>query len=370
MRQTISTLTIIALLLLGGCATQNTDVRSAAKPLVFGVVAPLTGTNAFYGTFTKAGAELAIEEINKAGGVDGRNVQVIFEDTASDKAKATSSAKKLVEVDGADALFAMLTPMAGAVAPVAEESGVPLIYWSPSTSFSVGKKYVFQDYFDAAGTCEMLMRQAVESGMVKVALFGVQAEVSQLCKQGAERVGVVSAYETYNTGDSDFKTQFTKIGQGKPEAIILSTFAPDCKNAFKQVRELGIDSTLLLPYADTACGTKENTEANLDLLKDAYGAGWDVDENSIDPAFLAFKEKINSRGGTTQMAGSVIIYDSIKTMAQAYSGCSDAKCATDNLRAMHGFPGITGPISYDGRQTVARGLMLTKLEDGKWKKVK
>ena len=253
---------------------------------------------------------------------------------------------------------------------MAEESGVPLVYWSPSTSFSVGKKYVFQDYFDAAGTCELLMRQALESGQTKVAIFGVQAEVSQLCKQGAERIAAVSTYETYNTGDSDFKTQFTKIGQDKPDAIILSTFAPDCKNAFKQVRELGIESTLLLPYADTACGTKENTETNLDLLKGAYGAGWDVDEDSTDPLFLDFKSKINSRGGTTQMAGSVIIYDSIKTMAKAYSGCEDAKCAADNLREMHAFPGITGPISYDGRQTVGRGLMMTKLEDGKWNKVK
>ena len=115
MKPTKLTITIcmLALLLLGGCSnTQTSESSQTAKPLVFGVVLPLTGTNAFYGAFTKAGAKLAVEEINKAGGVDGRVVKAIYED-APDKTAATTAAKKLIELDGADALFAMLTPMAG-----------------------------------------------------------------------------------------------------------------------------------------------------------------------------------------------------------------------------------------------------------------
>jgi len=139
---------IIALIVMSGCSTQNSQNLSNNQPLTFGAVLPLSGTNAFYGNFAKAGISLAIEDINNAGGVDGRMLKVIYED-GSDKASATTAAKKLVEIDNVDALFAMLTPTAAATVPVAEESKTPLIYWSPSTSFSTGKQFVFQDYFDA-----------------------------------------------------------------------------------------------------------------------------------------------------------------------------------------------------------------------------
>lgn len=364
---TITVFTLV-LLIISGCATQIQQNKSNTSPLTFGAILPLSGTNAFYGNFAKAGISLAIEDLNNAGGVDGRMIKVIYED-GPDKASATTAAKKLVEIDNVDALFAMLTPTAAATVPIAEESKTPLIYWSPSTSFSAGKQFVFQDYFDAAGTCKLLMQQAKTLGQTKIAIFGVNAEVTQLCKQGAESIAPPNSYELYNVGESDFRTQFTKIKENGAEGIILSVFAPDCNNAYKQIRELDIKPQLFLPFSSTACGSKENTKSNLDILSTAYASDWDIDEDSQEPAIATMRQRLNENGGTTQLAGSIITYDSIKTMANAYAGCADKECASEKLRSTHGFAGTTGPISYDGKQIVTRGLMLTKYENGKWNKV-
>jgi len=214
------------------------------------------------------------------------------------------------------------------------------------------------------------MQQAKTLGQTKIAIFGVNAEVTQLCKQGAESIASLNSYELYNVGESDFRTQFTKIKESGAEGIILSVFAPDCNNAYKQIRELDIKAQLYLPFSSTACGSKENTKSNLDILSTAYASDWDIDEDSTEPTFLAIKNRLEARGGTTQVAGSIITYDSIKSMAAAYSGCKDKTCAANQLRDLKNFQGVTGPIGYDGRQTVARGLMLMKLENNKWVKIK
>ncbi len=338
------------------------------KPFKLGAPLPLTGSNAFYGDFTKYGIELAVEDINKAGGINGRTVQVIYEDTAGDKTKATTAAQKLIHIDGVDALITSTTPMSGAISPVAEENRIPLIYASATNSFTINKTYVFKDYTDAAGICELLMKQVKKDGHEKVAVFGTDAEFTQLCKKGAEKVGKLNSFEVYPGGETDFKTQFAKIKNAENTALILSVFAGDCPHAYKQIRELGLKAKLYTAFQSFACGSADNTKANADLLEGAYGADVALDEESDDPDFLAFKKRLDERGWTTQIRGSAIMYDSTMEFAKAFQDCQDALCVANNLRALQ-MNGISGHISYGGDQIVEREIMLVKYENGKWRKV-
>ena len=184
----IGALAVLALLVVAGCATEQPAAQKALAPYKFGAVLSLTGTNAFYGEFGKYGIDLAIEDLNNAGGINGRSVQVIYEDSAGDKGKAATATQKLIGVDAVDALFTITTPMGGAIAPIAEENKIPFIYASATNSFAEGKTYVFKDYPDASDQCELLMRQAMKDH-TKIALFGTNAEFTQLCRKGAERAG-------------------------------------------------------------------------------------------------------------------------------------------------------------------------------------
>lgn len=360
--KTSLTFIITALLLLAACA-QTQEV----KPYKFGAVLGLTGPQAFYGEFGRAGMELAVEDLNKAGGINGRPVQIIYEDTASDKSKATTAAQKLVNVDNVDALLGVTTPIGGAVAPVAEESKTPFIYGSATNSFAINKTYVFKDYPDASDECELLMKEAVKKHE-KVALFGTNAEFTQLCKQGAERVGKLEIFETYAPGETDFKTQFTKIKNSGSTAMILLAFSNDCKLAYKQLTELGVANQLYLPFQAFGCGSHEVTKEFGHMMTNAMGAEITLEEDSQDPAFAAFRKRLEERGWTAEIRGSAITYDSVMEMAKAFEGCGDDKeCVVRNLRNLN-YNGISGRISYGGDTIVERDFMLTTFENGKWVK--
>ncbi len=358
------TLTILALLLLAACSTTK-----SAEPYKFGAVLPLTGPTAFYGDFGKAGMELAVEDLNNAGGINGKPVQVIYEDSAGDKARAATGAQKLIDVDSVDALFTITTAMSGVVAPVAEANKVPLIYGSATNSFAINKTYVFKDYPDASDECALLMKQALKDGHKKIAMFGSDSEFTQLCKQGLERIGSVSAFEKYNPGETDFRTHFTKIKNSGSTALVLLTVTNDCPNAYKQIRELGIKVQLYLPFQAFGCGTDENTKAFSDLMTNAYGAEIALEEDSADPAFVALKKRLEEKGWTSQIRGSAVMYDSIMEMAKAYEGCQDNLCVTNNLRALNNYKGVSGMVSYNGDQIVEREIMLVKFTNGKWRKI-
>jgi branched-chain amino acid transport system substrate-binding protein len=351
-------LTILALLL-AACVQVEEE-----KPYKFGAVLSLTGPQAFYGEFAKGGIELAVEDLNKAGGINGRPVQIIYEDTASDKTKAVTAAQKLIDIDAVDALFSITTPVSGVVAPVAEAGKTPLIYGSATNSFAINKSYVFKDYPDASDECELLMKEAMKKHE-KIAMFGTNAEFTQLCKQGAERVGKLEIYETYAPGETDFKTQLTKIQNSGSTALILLAFSNDCKVGYKQLAELGLKQQLYLPFQAFGCGSPEVTKEYGHLMTNAIGAEITLDEDSTDPAFVDFKKRLEERGWTAQIRGSAIMYDGIMEMAKAYEGCDDKDCAARNLRNLK-YQGISGTVSYGGDTIVERDFVLTKFENGKW----
>lgn len=350
---------ILLALTLIACAEQ------ANEPYKFGAVLPLTGTNAFYGTYSKVGMELAVEDINSAGGINRRTVELIFEDSGGDKSKATTAAQKLIQIDGADALFTTTTSMAGAIAPIAEQNKIPFIYASTANSIAEGTKYVFKDNPNAFDLCKILMKEAVKTHK-NIALFGIQLEATELCKKGAEEISPLTVYETYSFGETDYKTQLIKIKDSESTALFILAFSSDCNNMYKQIRELGMNLQPYIASTAFACGDKTHLEANPDLLANAYGSELDFDENSPDAQ--AFKQQIDELGGTTQLIGSAISYDSIMEMAEAYNWCTDTICVTNNLRALHNYPGKSGTISYDEKQTVTRAITLLKYENGSWVK--
>ena len=341
--------------------------RPTSRPYIFGSVLPLTGTNAFYGEFSKTGIELAVQDINKAGGINERLVTIIFEDSAGDKSRATTAAKKLVDVDGVDALFTVTTPMAGSVAPVAEEARVPLIYASATNAFAINKTYVFKDYPDAADGCEILYRQARRDGHASITLFGTDAEFTHYCKKGANRVGALQTFEVYAPGETDYKTQYTKIKNAGSTALILSQFAPDCPNSFKQLRELDLHPQLYVAFQSFACGSAENTDKNQDLLANAFGVDVGIDE--ANPKVTAFLALLKNQGlSTNHLIGSAILYDDVQLAAAAFKGCLDSRCVADHIRTTQGFKGLTGTLSFNGKQTVDREIILTHQDKGAWRK--
>lgn len=356
-------LLIIWIVIISGCV-QEQKMRET-EPYKFGAALQLSGPQAFYGNLVKYGIELATEDINSAGGINGRPVVALFEDTASDRAQAAEAAQKLIQVNRIDALFTITPWVAGVVAPIAEENKVPYIYIGSVNVFALNKTYVFKDYPSPQDLCEILTKKALEEGHRKIALFGTNDEVTLFCREGAERLSDLDVFETYNYGDKDFRTQFTKIKDSGASALILYAQVADCPTTFKQIKELGISVQLLLPVQSFACGSADNTAANVDVLEGSYGSDIALDENRRDTAFVSFRKRLEEKGWLLNIRGSALAYDVVHEMAKAYSGCNNSLCAVNNIRSLQ-MQGLTGNISYNGTQIVKRQVMLTKFVNGTW----
>lgn len=365
----VATFFLMALMVvsaLASCApTSPVSNAPTPHPYKFAGIFQLTGSQAFYGSLARYGMELAIEDINKAGGINGRQVIGIYEDSAGDRAKATTAANKLISVDNVDALFTITPGMAGAVAPIAEGNRIPYIYIGSVNEFAINKTSVFKDYPSPQDLCEILMRKAISLGHQHIALFGPNDEVTNFCLAGAQRQGNVSIFETYPAGDKDYSSQFTKIKTNNPTAIIIYSLAGDCPNAFKAVKELGIKTQIFLPVQSFACGSADNSVNYADILQDSYGSDIALDESSTDPKFISFKKRLEERNWVVNLRGSALEYDIVNEMAKAYSGCQTRDCAILHLRTLK-MEGLTGNLTYQGGQIVTRDVMLTKFSDGNW----
>jgi len=356
---------VFVLAVLMGCSHQENETRvQQSEPYKFGAVLPLTGSNAFYGEFAKDGLGLAIEDINSAGGVNGKQVEMIYEDFGSDKTRVAPATQKLIDVDGVDALFTVTVMPTGIMAPLAEVAKVPFIYVNVVNTFAENKSFVFKDQLDGFEACKKLMRIAMEKHE-KIALFGTNAEFTLLCRKGAQEIGPLAAFETYDQGSTDFRTQFTKIKESASTAVFLTVYAADCSNAFKQMRELGVKAQVLTPFQSFGCGSQENSKEFPDVLEGAIGADVAVDEQSTDALFVSFKNKLEERNPASFLRGSAVMYDDVVTMAKAYEGCMDTSCVADNLRhlSMHG---VSGNVGYNGDQIIDREIMVTRFDGKNW----
>lgn len=363
---------LAAATLIEGCTQPSTsstssivlESNSTNLPYKFGGIFQLSGPQTPYGTLAKNGMELAIEDINNAGGINGRRVTGIYEDSGGDRAKAATAAQKLISIDGIDALFTITPGMAGVVSPIAEENKIPYIYIGSVNVFALNKTYVFKDYPSPQDLCEILAKKAISLGHTKIALIGPNDEVTQYCKEGAERISPLLSFETFLPGDVDIKTQLTKIQNSNPTALILYALAGDCGNALRQIKDLGLSVQLFLPVQSFACGNQENSNAFADQMKTAFGSDIALDETSTDPRLVSFMNRLEERGKVINLKGSALEYDILMEMAHAYSGCSDRECVINNLHTLH-VEGLTGNISYRD-QIVVRDVMLTTYAEGKW----
>ncbi len=357
------TLTILALLLLSACAQTETS-----EEVKFGASLQLTGPQVMYGELSRVGIDLAIEDINAEGGINGKTVRVIYEDNAGDKQKAVTNAQKLIEIDNVDALLTITPFTAGVIAPVAEDNKVPFIHVGSVNSHTINRTFVFKDYPDVGDICELLVEQALKDGHKKISFFGIDGESSQICRQRISKLIEISRFETYSAGETDYATQFTKIKNSESTALLLYAFVGDCANAYKYIRDLNLNTQLYLVIQSFTCGDTKNTQAHSDMLKNAYGADIALDKKS--PEFIEFKKRIDAHGGSPHLEGTALMYDITKEMAKAMQGCNDSICTSNNLRALNNYAGISGVISFNGNQVSHRDVMLTKYENGAWEKVK
>lgn len=228
-----------------------TPIR-AQEPIKIGMILAMTGPGAFYGQVMSRGAQLAVDQINKAGGIGGRRLQILIEDHKSGDADAgVTGARKLLDVDKVAVILTSYSAPTLAIQPLAVEKKVLLLNGGGVGSVLVGKAALYNTRMLSSQTAPFVVQWAVGRLKAKriATLFwndaagqGVNSAIKETCaKLGCQ----VVAEEPHDIGAKNYSPQLARIKATRPDVLALGSFGDDVGYILAQARAYGVTAPIL-----------------------------------------------------------------------------------------------------------------------------
>ncbi len=375
MKRTLFALFLITTLLIGiACERRgNATNGGGTGPILVGYYGDLSGRTSSFGQSTKNGVEMAADEINKAGGIIGRTVQIITEDDQGEPNKAATVVTKLINQDKVQALLGEVASSNSlAAAPKAQEAKVPMI--SPSSTnpavTQVGD-YIFRVCFIDPFQGEVMAKFSANNLKAKRAaiLYDFNSDYSRGLYQFFKKSfislgGQIVSEQSYTQGDRDFSGQLTAIRAVNPDVIYVPGYYGEVGVISNQTKQLGIKAPLLGGDGWDAPQLWQLGGASLNgnYISNHYS----VDDPS--PAIRKFVADYKARYNILPDALAALGYDSMKVLADAIKRAGTAESAKlrDAIAQTNGFPGVTGMISIDKDRNAVKPAVVLKLENSKF----
>ena len=345
----------------------------AGDKIKIGGLAPLTGPVSVYGIAADNGAQLAIKEVNANGGVLGKQIEYIVYDEKGEPVEATNAYNRLVNEDKVIALIGDVTSGPSiAVAQRAVLDNLPMI--TPTgTSADITKQgpNVFRACFIDDNQGSLMGTFVAENLKLKKA--AVLYDVSDPYAQGlndaftakCKDLGVeVVTTEICNAGDTDFKTQLTKILAAEPEVLYVPNYYNDNIMIVRQAKQIGLDVPFL--GGDGWDGILSENVIGADK-NDADGAYFTNHYAPDDPAekLQNFLTSYREEYGVEAISFSALGYDAAMMMVQAIekAGSTDSAAIVDALKNIE-YEGVTGDITFDENNNPIKTVSIILIKDG------
>jgi branched-chain amino acid transport system substrate-binding protein len=341
--------------------------------IVVGYYGDLSGRTSNFGQSTKNGVEMAADEINKAGGIDGRTIQILSEDDEGRPEKAATVVTKLIDQDR---VIALLGEVASgntlAAAPKAQAAKVPMI--SPSSTnpavTQVGD-YISRVCFIDPFQGDVMAKFAAHTLKAKTAavMLDFNSPYSRGLKEFFEASfkklgGEIVNEQSYTQGDRDYKGQLTAIRSKNPDVIYVPGYYGEVGVIAKQAKQLDIKAPLL-------GGDGWDSTQLWDLGGDALNGDYISNHYSVDdpsPAIQKFVADYKARHGNVPDALAALGYDAMKVLADSIkrAGTTEGPRLRDAINATKNFAGVTGVISIDEQRNAVKPAVVLKLQDRKY----
>ncbi len=351
---------LVALLVFAVVNFKNSqNQKSQGTPIKIGAVYVLSGDLAVYGKEYSNGLQLAAEEINNKGGINGRKVEIITEDDGADATKSVTAVNKLINVDKVDYIFTAFSSPSQATAPIAERSKI--IYMSATVSKIGTGNYIFRDYWDMEDQGAAIGKSVTKEGVKKLGIIALTYGDTEVFLKGLKsQTNAEINEERFNFGDTDFKTQLTKIKNFNPDAIVVYAFpGAEATKITQQLIQLGLDNKRLYSGATTYIFPFMTEQFSPTLAKMKAIDTWYTPDskNSKSNEFLNnYKKKY----GQDVFGDAAYPYDDLYALAAAIeksgNGASTETIAK-NLRQME-FDGAGGKLSFDSKGNSMRAATL------------
>jgi len=365
--------------LIGGLlvATTATAAKpSDSGPIKVGHYASMTGKEATFGQSTDNGIRLAVEEINAAGGVNGRQIEIITYDTKGESREAGAAVTRLITSDKVVAVLGeVASGLSLAGGSVCQQYGVPMI--SPSSTnprVTAGRPMVsrvcfidpFQGYVGAKFAHDTLKADRVAILYDQTAPYskGLRDEF----KAHFETLGgTIVSDQAYSGGDQDFSAQLTTIKAANPQAIYVPGYYTDVGNIALQARKLGIGKNVPLVGGDGWDSEQLAKIAGEAIEGSFYSNHYAPDQAS--PEVVEFVTKYKARfDGATPDGLAALGYDAAKILAAAMATTLDSSGGlkgADLAKAINEtkkFPGVTGIITIDKDRNAEKSAVVVEMK--------
>ena len=356
-------------------STAGQSAAASGEPVRIGLSTPITGNFAENGVGTQIAVEMAVEEINAAGGINGRPLEVVVQDSKSDPTQSAQIATMFTEDDTILAEIGDFSSGACiAAAPIYEEAG--MVQLSPTASnpdYTLQGEYMFSIFGkttdESRFIADYLLKKYMEAK--DVAIIYVNSD------WGAEAYELLSGYmkenglnevaaETFFEGEKDFNAILTKVRQTNPDTIMLLMGYDSGAVAIKQLKHMDWDvKTAIsgLAYSEQLISlTGEDGEGILSEI------GFVIDDSS--PELVAFAEEFKSRATFEPNMMMTCAYDATHMLAEAMRNCAtlDRASIREELFGLKGFVGLTGGKEFNEDRTITQdNFRIVSIEDGAWK---
>ncbi|CAN5788225.1 ABC transporter substrate-binding protein [soil metagenome] len=364
-----------AMLLMAGAACAKPAPAPApapkpatGEPVLVGHYGSLTGPEATFGQSTSNGIKLAIEEINAAGGVNGRPLVLKEYDTAGKPDETKVAVERLVKSDNVNVVFGEVASSLSLVgAPVCQAAGVPMITpSSTNTKVTEVGDYIFRacfiDPFQGLAGAKFA-REELKAKTAAVLVEQSSAYAVGLAEKFSENFkkmgGTVATQQEYSKGAQDFTAQLANIRTAKVDVIYIPGYYTDVGNIAQQARKLGLNQPLL---GGDGWDSEMLAKIGKTAIEGCYYTNHyapDQPEARVKQFIASYKKKFDSVPDGLAALG----YDAAKMYAAAANkaGTVDKKAVRDALAATKGFPGVTGNITMNAQRDAVKSAVVVEM---------
>ncbi|MGD0726811.1 MAG: ABC transporter substrate-binding protein [Spirochaetia bacterium] len=359
--------------LVGVFASVVTVLSAAPLPseIKIGAVETLTGDNAAYGLSIRSALELAAAEVNGTQFLGGTRVSLIVMDDKADKQEGISVFTRLINDEKVSAIIGpTLSSTAFAADPVAQKAGVPVLGTSnTATGITAMGNFVFRDSLLQSGVIPGTLAavKAKFHPQKAALLFEATNEFSKseadVFKAALNRLGIqLVASESYSKGDSDFRTQLSKLNARKPDILVLSSLVGEAIPILQQAREIGITQPIVGGNGFNSPNVVKNAASAAEGL--IVGSAWFIDSAALKSKsfVMAYREKY----GTDPDQFAAQAYDGFYIMATAIknAGSADRAAIRDALARIRNLDGALGRFSFDENRDPVHPSVTLTVKDG------
>lgn len=343
-------------------------VALAEDTIKIGGIAVLSGPYAVYGLAVQKGVDLYINQLNEQGGIDGKKVEIIWEDDRGEANDGVLAFEKLVQNDGVVAIIgAVLTGVTKAVAEYAADIGIPMITAS-STAYEIttDRPSVFRTCFLDPFQAVQMARYTKDEGYTKVAaLYDNGNEYSKglyeaFVAEAAELNLEMVASESAAYGDVDFKTQLTNVKNAGPEVVFLPYYGAEASLILTQAKDIGLEVKFL-----GADGIADIVDAIADkslLTNMTYSDHFSTQADSqLAKDFVAAFQAVYNEEPTVSFSATG--YDAALVLAEALKkGSTKHEDVAAAIRATN-IEAVSGKITFDAHNDPIKSAFIMTFDD-------